>query len=80
MVSFSSFNQEFKGYEYQWLYPTGIFKRDFKSTSDLNFVRKNLPTKINDIIDDGVKENYISRSNQVHYYILNLNAREMKHN
>ena len=69
----------FVGFEYQWLYPTGLFRREFQSTKDLKFVRQHLPDKINDLIDEGVTSNIIVKSNQVHYFILNPNARELKH-
>lgn len=49
----------FLGFEYQWLYPTGIFRREFQSTKDLKFLRQHFPEKINDLIDDGVSQNII---------------------
>lgn len=49
----------FVGYEYQWLYPTGLFRREFQSTKDLKFVRQHLPDKINELIDEGVTSNII---------------------
>jgi hypothetical protein len=60
------------------LYPVGVFKRNFVNSKDLNAFRQELPEKINNIITEGVDAKNIQRSNQVHYYILNLNAREMK--
>lgn len=66
------------GFEYVWLYPTGIFKKDFTVTQDLAHFRKSLPFKVDEIIKNGVEEKLITKCTQVHYYILNLNASHLK--
>jgi len=42
------------GYEYQWLYPTGVFKRDFSSSKELSKFREQLPHTLNNLIQEGV--------------------------
>ena len=56
----------------------GAFKRDFVNNKDVNAFREDLPHNITNIIQEGIENEYIKRSNQIHYYILNLNASELK--
>lgn len=57
----------------------GAFKRDFVNNKDVTAFREDLPQNISNIIQDGVSNEYIKKSSQIHYYILNLNASEVKH-
>ena len=54
---------DFIGFDYQWLYPVGVFKRDFVNSKDLNAFRQELPERINSIITEGVETKSIQRSN-----------------
>ena len=56
----------------------GVFKRDFNTSNELKHFRKQLAFSVNETISEAVKENFISKPTQLHYYLLNLNARELK--
>ncbi|CDW76566.1 UNKNOWN [Stylonychia lemnae] len=66
------------GYEYQWLYITAAFRREFASSLDFSTIKEQLPSNVKSILQDGVENNNIQRPSQVHYYIMNLNARALK--
>eukprot|EP00347_Sterkiella_histriomuscorum_P005686 403355653 len=66
------------GFEYQWLYPTGVFRREFSTGKDLNEIKHSFPQKINQIVSEGIEKNILLKPQQLHYYILNLNAKSFK--
>ena len=57
----------------------GAFKRDFLNNKDLTAFREDLPHNITNIIQDGIENEYIKKSSKIHYYILNLNASDLRH-
>lgn len=47
------------GFEYTWLEPVGIFKKDFTVTQELNMFRKSLPKNVDTLIQNGVEQKLI---------------------
>lgn len=66
------------GYEYQWLYPSGYFRREFQTPDEFNQFRKEMPKKIQEIASYAINQSILNKPNQFHYYVINLNARQIK--
>lgn len=54
-------NTVLSGYEYQWLLPTGVFRRDMNSAKEYNEFKGNVNGQIKKILSDAIEKEYITK-------------------